>query len=76
MNLSKLFLNHCKKKNLEININQIDLIKELNHFYDINFNKSFFKKIFLQKNSKPGFYLQGDVGVGKTMILNFFYDNH
>jgi cell division protein ZapE len=75
MNLSKLFLNHCKKKNLEININQIDLIKELNHFYDINFNKSFFKKIFLQKNSKPGFYLQGDVGVGKTMILNFFYDN-
>jgi len=22
-----------------------------------------------------GFYLQGDVGVGKTMILNFFYEN-
>ena len=75
MNLSKLFLNHCKKKNLEVNINQVDLIKELNHFYNINFNKSFLKKIFLQKNSKPGFYLQGDVGVGKTMILNFFYDN-
>jgi cell division protein ZapE len=28
-----------------------------------------------QKKSKLGFYLHGDVGVGKTMILNFFYDN-
>ena len=25
-------------------------------------------------NSKLGFYLVGDVGVGKTMILNFFFD--
>ena len=75
MNLNKLFLNHCKKNNLEVNINQIDLIKELNQFYNLNFDKSFLKKIFYKKNSKPGFYLQGDVGVGKTMILNFFYDN-
>jgi cell division protein ZapE len=75
MNLNKLFLNYCKKNNLEININQVDLIEELNQFYNLNFNKSFLKKIFFQKNSKPGFYLQGDVGVGKTMILNFFYDN-
>ena len=75
MNLNKLFLNHCKKNNLEININQIDLIRELNQFYNLNFNKSFLKKIFSKKNSKPGFYLQGGVGVGKTMILNFFYEN-
>ena len=75
MNLNKLFLNHCKKNNLEINPNQIDLIEELNQFYNLNFNKSFLKKIFSKKNSKPGFYLQGDVGVGKTMILNFFYEN-
>jgi cell division protein ZapE len=75
MNLNKLFINHCKKNNLEVNPSQTDLIKELNHFYNLNFNKSFFKKIFSKKNSKLGFYLQGSVGVGKTMILNFFYEN-
>ena len=75
MNLNKLFLSHCKKNNLEINPNQIDLIEELNQFYNLNFNKSLLKKIFSKNNYKPGFYLQGDVGVGKTMILNFFYEN-
>ena len=75
MNLNKLFLNYCKKNRLEVNPNQINLIKELDQFYKLNFNKSFLKKIFSKKNSKPGFYLQGDVGVGKTMILNFFYEN-
>src|SRR5210317_1559553 len=75
MNLKKLFLNHCKKNNLEINPNQLKLVDQLNDFYNLNFNKSFFKKIFSKKNTKPGFYLQGDVGVGKTMILNFFYEN-
>ena len=74
MNLNKLFIEHCKKNNLEINSNQLDLIEELNQFYNLNFNKSFLKKIFTNKDSKPGFYLQGDVGVGKTMILNFFYE--
>jgi cell division protein ZapE len=72
MNLKKLFLNHCKKNNLEINPNQLELVDQLNDFYNLNFNKSFLKKIFSKKNTKPGFYLQGDVGVGKTMILNFF----
>ena len=75
MKLKKLFLNHCKKNNLEVNPNQLDLVEELNQFHKINFDNSFLKKIFSQKNSKPGFYLQGDVGVGKTMILNFFYEN-
>ena len=75
MNLNKLFLNHCKKNNLEINANQLNLIEELSNFYNLNFNKSFFKKIFYKKDNKIGFYLQGDVGVGKTMILNFFYEN-
>ena len=75
MNLNKLFHNYCKKNNLEVNPNQINIIETINHFYDLNFNKSLFKKIFSKKNSKPGFYLQGDVGVGKTMILDFFYEN-
>ena len=75
MNLNKLFLKHCKKNSLEVNPSQINLIEKLNFFYNLNFNKSLFKKIFSKKNSKPGFYLQGDVGVGKTMILDFFYEN-
>ena len=75
MNLKKLFLNHCKKNNLEVNLNQLDLIEELNQFQNLNFSKSFLKQIFFKKNSKSGFYLQGDVGVGKTMILNFFFEN-
>ena len=75
MNLNKLFLKYCKKNSLEVNQSQINLIEKLNFFYNLNFNKSLFKKIFSKKNSKPGFYLQGDVGVGKTMILDFFYEN-
>ena len=75
MNLNRLFISYCKKNNLLVNPNQIALIDQLNQFYNINFDQSFLKKIFSKKNSKPGFYLQGDVGVGKTMILNFFYEN-
>ena len=75
MNLNKKFLNFCKKNNFEINNGQLNLIEELNSFYNINFRKSFLAKFFSKKKSKPGFYLQGDVGVGKTMILNFFYEN-
>tara|TARA_X000000368_G_scaffold323174_1_gene260257 strand:- start:398 stop:1450 length:1053 start_codon:yes stop_codon:yes gene_type:complete len=75
MNLNKLFLDYCKKNNLEINSNQLDIIEELSKFYNLNFNKPFLKKFFFKEKSKPGFYLQGDVGVGKTMILNFFFDN-
>ena len=74
MNLNQSFQNHCKKNNLEINFNQLNLINELNNFYNLNFNKSFLKKIFSKDSSKPGFYLHGDVGVGKTMVLNFFFD--
>ena len=74
MNLNQSFQNHCKKNNLEINSYQLNLINDLNNFYDLNFNKSFLKKIFSKDSSKPGFYLHGGVGVGKTMILNFFFD--
>ena len=52
MNLNKSFLNYCKKNNLEINPNQLDLIEELNLFYNQNFNNSLLKKIFTKQNSK------------------------
>ena len=75
MNLKKLFIHHCNTKGLEINNNQILTIKIINEFYQNNFNYNFFKNLFLKKENIQGFYLQGDVGVGKTMILNFFYEN-
>ena len=75
MNLKKLFLNHCKAKGLEINNNQITTIEAINKFYQNNFNYKFIENLFSKKVNLPGFYLQGDVGVGKTMILNFFFEN-
>ena len=75
MNLKKLFLIHCRTKGLEINNNQIIIIEAINEFYQINFNYKFFKNLFSKKENVTGFYLQGGVGVGKTMILNFFYEN-
>ena len=75
MNLKKLFLDYCKTKKLEVNTNQIITIEFINKFYQNNFNHNYFLSLFSKKEKIPGFYLQGDVGVGKTMILNFFYEN-
>ena len=75
MKLKKLFIDHCKTKGFEINDNQIIIIDFITKFHQDNFNYNFFSNIFSKRNSIPGFYLQGDVGVGKTMILNFFYKN-
>ncbi len=55
MNLNKLFIDHCKKNNLEINSNQLALIEELNQFYNLNFNKSFLRKIFSKKKFNTWF---------------------
>ena len=74
MNLNKLFLSHCEKNKYEINQNQLEIVENLRNFYNNNFNQTFLKKIFKKKNTKLGFYLVGDVGVGKTMILNFFFN--
>ena len=74
MNLNKTFFQHCEDNKYEINQNQIDIINNLKDYYDDNFNQGLLNKIFKKKNRKLGFYLVGDVGVGKTMILNFFFE--
>ena len=74
MNLKKSFLDFCENKQYEINPNQLDVIKDLKDYYKNNFDESLLKKIFTKKKIKLGFYLVGDVGVGKTMILNFFFN--
>ena len=74
MNLNRLFLEHCKENNYEVNQNQLDVINNLKDYYIENFQKNFLSKIFKKKRDQLGFYLVGDVGVGKTMILNFFFN--
>ena len=74
MNLKKLFLNHCEDQQYEINQNQLDIINYLKTYYIENFSQSFLNKLFKNKKNKLGFYLVGDVGVGKTMILNFLFN--
>jgi len=72
MKLDKKFIEFCSNKKLEINPNQIEIINTLENFQNINFDRSFLNSFF-KKSSKLGFYLHGDVGVGKTMILDFFF---
>ena len=69
----KKFISFCENQDLEVNHNQITVIKKLEYYHHNNY-KSFFTKLFSKQISKKGFYLYGGVGVGKTMILNFFYD--
>jgi cell division protein ZapE len=74
MNLNKSFLKHCQNHQFEINSNQVGIVNNLGNYYIENFKQNFFKKIFSKKFNKLGYYLVGDVGVGKTMILNFFFN--
>ena len=74
MNLKFFFLEHCKNNKFEINQNQLDIIYNLERYYSDNFKQNLLSKIFKRNKMKLGFYLVGDVGVGKTMILNFFFN--
>jgi len=69
----KKFVNYCNEQELEVNTNQVDVIQKLEKYFQNNF-KSFFSELFSKQSLKKGFYLYGDVGVGKTMILNFFFN--
>ena len=73
INLKEKFNLYCNSENLEVNQNQILVIKRLHDYYKTNF-KSFISNLFSKKNLKKSFYLYGDVGVGKTMIMDFFYN--
>tara|TARA_B100000886_G_scaffold194989_1_gene134343 strand:- start:488 stop:1552 length:1065 start_codon:yes stop_codon:yes gene_type:complete len=73
LDLEKKFKLYCETENLEINQNQIEVIKKLQDFFNQNFTKNLFN-FFSKKKIKNAFYLHGGVGVGKTMILNFFFD--
>jgi cell division protein ZapE len=74
MNLQNKFIEYCNTSNFEINLNQIKIINSLEKFSAENFDTSLLKNFF-NKKIKLGFYLHGDVGVGKTMLLNFYHNN-
>jgi len=69
------FIKFCLDQKFQQNEKQIKVLDLLIKFYKID---SFLKKILIKffiPEKKKGFYLQGGVGVGKTMLLNFFFDN-
>jgi cell division protein ZapE len=74
-NFKKNFSIYCKDNKFKINKNQKEIIDLLFTFYNSSFKKNFFSEIFKRNKEKLGFYLFGSVGVGKTMLLNFFYDH-
>ena len=70
-NLKKKFEQFCKLKKYERNEKQIEIVNLLEKFLDSKTKSLLF---FKNKNFKSCFYLHGNVGVGKTMILNFAYE--
>ena len=73
MNLNNHFINFCKNNNLEINSDQIDIIKKLNNFYNNNFNKSFLKKFFSKKKTKIIFLFTWKCRCRKNHVIKFFF---
>ena len=70
-NFKKKFEEFCKSKKYERNEKQIEIVNLLERFLNSE-KKSFF--FFKNRNFKPCFYLHGNVGVGKTIILKFAYN--
>ena len=70
-NFKKKFQKFCESNKFEKNDKQIEVINLLEKFFNEETKSSFFLK---KENSKSCFYLHGNVGVGKTMILNFVYN--
>ena len=70
--LQNSFREFCKTNKFEINKRQLETVQLLEKFvYPLNNVFNFFFK----KDSKLCFYLYGGVGVGKTMIVDYVYDN-
>jgi len=77
INIQQAFFNFKKSRNFLENINQDNLIKTLTSLEEQLNSRFFFnvKNFFNNLNYFQGFYLFGEVGTGKTTIINFFLDN-
>ena len=69
--LQDSFIEFCKKNKFEINTKQVEIVDSLSKF--IYPKKKLFNFFFKSKN-KMCFYLFGSIGVGKTMLLNFVFN--
>jgi len=77
INIQQAFFNFKKSHNFLENINQDNLIKILTSLQE-QLNSRFFFKVknfFNNYTCYKGLYLSGEVGTGKTTIINFFLDN-
>ena len=69
------FDSFCKKNNIKKNEEQLNLVEKFDEFNAIiNQDKTLLKKIFSKAPTQLGYYIHGDVGVGKTMICSEFYN--
>ena len=71
ISLQNSFKEFCKINKLEINTQQVKIINSIEKFLD---NKETILSRFFKKKEKLCFYLYGQGGVGKTMLLNFAFD--
>jgi len=74
--MSKIFLQDsfkefCELNKLEVNAQQVKIINSIEKFLD---NRETILSRIIKKKEKLCFYLYGEVGVGKTMLLNFAFD--
>ena len=74
--MSKIFLQDsfkefCEINKLELNAQQVKIISSLEKFLD--YRETILSR-FIKKKEKLCFYLYGEVGVGKTMLLNFAFE--
>ncbi len=69
--LQSSFNEFCSKNKFEINKKQIEILKSLEQFI---FPRNKLLNFFSKKEDHGCYYLYGNVGVGKTMIANFVYD--
>ena len=67
--LQNSFIEFCHSNKFEINNKQIEIVKSLEDF--LNTKKKLIS--FFSQTDKHCFYLYGNVGVGKTMIVNQVY---
>ena len=71
---SKVYDQLIKDNQIETNANQKNLVIELDKFLSNN-KKNFVQKLFQSKRyEKKCFYLHGGVGIGKTLIMDLFYN--
>ncbi len=69
--LQDSFIEFCEINKLEVNVQQVKIINSLEKFLD---NRETFLSRFIKRKKKLCFYLYGEVGVGKTMLLNFAFE--